>query len=58
MNSRQKGLQAVLAASALLYRQVTPQERLEAARALGIEDWLPEPTQEEMELKGESKDGR
>lgn len=55
MNSRQKGLQALLTASALLYRDITPQERREAARALGIEDWLPEPTQEEMELNKENE---
>ncbi|HEY9147085.1 MAG TPA: hypothetical protein VIN36_10405 [Thiobacillus sp.] len=55
MNQRQKALQALLTASALLYRDITPQERREAARALGLEHMLPDGEQEQIEFR-ESKD--
>lgn len=54
MNQRQKALQALLTASALLYRDITPQERREAARALGLEHMLPDGEQEEMEIREQS----
>lgn len=50
-SQRQAGLQRVLDAPATLYRPVTEQERREAARGLGIEGWLPEPEQKQIELK-------
>ncbi len=45
MNTVQRNYAACLEALRLLHRPITEQERLEAAKALGLESWLAEPVQ-------------